>query len=107
MLTLPDLAGNYDVRNPITGFTGNATISNNGTINGSDELGCQYAGNLSIPDTRFNLFEVTVTISNCPGYNATYEGLGSQIDWIFVDDRRGLRVLVTDGNFAFLLLADK
>jgi hypothetical protein len=106
-LTPTDLAGNYNVRNPITGFTGNATIGNNGNINGSDELGCQYAGNLSIPDTRFNLFEVTITISNCPGYNATYEGLGSQIDWIFVDDRRGLRVLVTDGNFGFLLLANK
>jgi hypothetical protein len=107
MITLADLAGSYAVRNPITGFTGNATIMNNGSITGADELGCQYAGNITIPDTRFNLFEAAVTISSCPGFNATYEGLGSQIDWFVVDDGRGLRVLVTDGNFGFLLLANK
>lgn len=106
-LTLAALAGSYDVRNAFTGFTGTATLAANGSITGSDVLGCQYAGNVSIPDTRFNLFEVSFTISNCPGYNGVYEGLGSQIDWFFVDDAQGLRVLVTDGEFGFMLLGNK
>lgn len=106
-LTLAELAGSYDVSNAFTGITGTATLAGNGTITGSDELGCQYSGNVSIPDTRFNLFEVTFTISSCSGYNGTYEGLGSQIDWFYVDDARGLRVLATDGEFGFMLLGNK
>lgn len=107
MTTLPGLAGTYEVVNPITGFGGQATIMNNGHIAGSDDLGCDYNGNISIPDTRFNIFEISVTVSDCPGFNATYEGLGEQIDWFTVEDRRGLRVLATDGNWGFLLLANK
>lgn len=102
--TLARLAGSYDVFNPTTGFEGTATIMGNGTIAGSDELGCQYNGNLAIPDTRFNLFEVTVAISSCPGFNATYEGLGSQIDWFEFHDSAAVRVLVSDGSFGFLLI---
>lgn len=105
--TLGSLAGNYDVSNVITGFGGTATIMGNGNIVGSDELGCQYSGNITIPDTRFNLFKVSVTVSSCPGYNATYTGLGTAVDWFEFHDSAALRVVVTDGNFGFALLAIK
>lgn len=105
MTTLSGLAGTYDVGNVITGFGGTATIMNNGNIAGSDELGCQYTGNITIPDTRFNLFEVSITVSSCPGYNSTYTGLGTAIDWFEFHDSAALRVVVTDGTFGFALLA--
>ncbi len=103
--TMARLAGNYDVHNPTTGFVGTATIMTNGSIVGSDELGCQYSGNVTIPDSRFNLFDARVVISSCPGFDGTYDGLGSQIDWFEFHDSAALRVLVSDGNFGFLLIA--
>jgi len=107
MTTLPGIAGTYQVRNAFTGFAGQATIMNDGSVAGSDELSCQYVGNISIPDTRFNVFEISIAVSNCPGFNGNYNGLGEQIDWERVDDRQGLRVLATDGNWAFLLVAKR
>jgi len=107
MTTLSGLAGSYSVRNAFTGYAGQATITGKGHVSGSDELGCQYSGNIAIPDTRFNVFEIAVVISNCPGFNGSYEGLGEQIDWYRVDDRKGLRVLASNGNWGFLFLANK
>jgi hypothetical protein len=106
-ISMGALAGTYEVANPVTGFGGTAIIMNNGNLTGMDELGCQYAGHVSIPDTRFNIFEISLTVSSCPGFNATYQGLGEQIDWNVVEDRRGLRVLASDGNWGFLLLGNK
>jgi hypothetical protein len=103
--TLQGLADSYEVQNPTTGFGGNATILGDGSITGADELGCQYNGQISIPDTRFNVFEVSVTISSCPGYDGLYTGLGSQIDWFEFHDSQALRLLVTNGSFGFLLIA--
>lgn len=102
-ISLAALAGSYDAFNPVTGFGGSATLQANGSVSGLDELGCHYNGNVTIPDQQFNLFKVTITISTCPGFNGVYQGLGTQIDWFTLDDGRGLRVLVSSGQFAFLL----
>lgn len=105
--SLGGLAGNYEVRNPVTGLGGDATISSGGSISGSDEIGCQYSGNVAIPNSLFNLFTITVVISSCPGFDGTYEGLGEQIDWYEFGDGQGLRLLLSNGSFGFLLLANK
>ncbi len=77
-VTLAELGGTYTM--DVTGvFRTSVTISADGTITGSDETGCVFNGNVVIPDTQYNVYEVSYTAANCPDSqrNGQYSGLGA------------------------------
>lgn len=77
-VTLAELGGTYTM--DVTGVSRTSvTISADGTITGSDETGCVFNGNVVIPDTQYNVYEVSYTAANCPDSqrNGQYSGLGA------------------------------
>jgi hypothetical protein len=38
-------------------------------------MGCNYNGNISLPDSSWDIFNVTMTASQCGQYNGNYSGL--------------------------------
>ena len=99
-ISLAGLAGDYSAQNLVSGATGNASISQAGKLSGFDSLGCQYDGQITIPDTQFNLFQVSVTVNNCGSSDGNYEGYGNQVDYFNLDDGRGLQLMATNGQYA-------
>jgi len=99
-ISLAEIAGNYTAENLVSGGKGAATISASGHISASDAFGCSYQGQLSVPDSQFNLIAMTVTVSNCGVSNGTYEGYGAQIDYFNLEDQRAIRLVGTNGQYA-------
>jgi len=63
----------------IAGATLTLTVSNNGTVTGSDNFGCQYTGSVSQLTANKNLFSISITSSVC-GTASTFSGLGALFD---------------------------
>jgi hypothetical protein len=99
-ITFAEITGTYNAENLVSGGTGKVTISQSGSLNGSDSFGCRYAGQLSISDTQFNLIKIRVTVSSCGVSDGTYQGYGAQIDYYNLDDGRGIRLVATNGKYA-------
>ena len=55
------------------------TVQADGTFFGQDALGCVYNGLLSIIDSDFNVYGVEVRLTQCPGFEGVYQGLGAVI----------------------------
>jgi len=55
------------------------TVSSDGFVTGSDETGCAFNGNIVIPETKYNVFEVSFDASNCSNveHNGRFFGLGA------------------------------
>lgn len=62
------------------------TVADNGVIDGSDTAGCVYTGSVQIIDTDFNIYGMTVGISNCGLRNGLYTGYGEVQDTEVADD---------------------
>ena len=56
---------------------------------------------MSIIDSRYNVYDLTLTVSNCPGANGDYEGLGVLADEFGVDD-----ALIVQLDTGQLVIAD-
>jgi hypothetical protein len=81
------IAGQYTSTLP-TGATFQGSISSSGQINGSDTGGCQYSGNISIPNSQFNAYALSVNVSACGANSGTYAGVGTLVDRALYGDRR-------------------
>lgn len=46
-------------------------------VDGQDNEGCVYAGTVSVPNSKRNLYELQLTVSNCGSLNGNYGGLAS------------------------------
>jgi len=79
-IPLADIAGSYRVKPLVTGADGRLTISESGAVSGSDDYGCAYAGQITLPDPQFNLIEFSISVSGCSSWNGTYRGYGAQVD---------------------------
>lgn len=99
-ISLPAISGNYSAFNLVSGATGSVSVSANGSLSGSDSLGCKYSGQFTLPDSDFNLLKVVVTISSCGASNGLYTGYGAQIDYYNLGDGRILRLVTTNGSYA-------
>jgi hypothetical protein len=99
-ISLTEIAGTYNAENLVSGGTGKVTISQSGSLSGSDSFGCRYAGQLSPPDPQFNLIKIKVTVSSCGVSDGIYNGYGAQIDYYNLDDGRGIRLVATNGKYA-------
>lgn len=61
-------------------YTETYTVDTDGVITGSDTDGCVFNGQVSLPNTDYNIYGVSVTASNCGDANGTYTGLAALVD---------------------------
>ena len=57
-----------------------------GDIFAQDAFGCVYDGAVTMINTSYNAYQVTLTVSNCPGADGNYSGLGVLTDDLGMDD---------------------
>jgi len=83
---LANTAGTWVVYDAFLNILATLVIDANGTINGSDVDGCIYAGSVSIIDSRYNIYDLALTVANCPPpvaiSNGVYDGVGVLADEI-------------------------
>jgi hypothetical protein len=97
--TLAGLAGDYEVEDLHTFNEGTATVETGGVITGMTATGCNWSGQITIPDTEFNLFDISLTVTDCGEKNGLYQGKGYQDDledlgdgmaiWIYTFNEQG------------------
>ena len=79
-VTLAGLAGDYEAEDLHTFDEGTASIGTDGVITGTDAASCHWSGQISIPDVEFNMFDITLTVSECGEKDGYYEGKGFEGD---------------------------
>lgn len=52
------------------------TINSNGEVFGTDADGCVYSGNVRVPKSDRNLYEIGLKIESCSQYTGDYSGAG-------------------------------
>jgi hypothetical protein len=57
-----------------------------GEIFAQDATGCVYNGTVGVIDSSYNAYRVTMTVSDCPGLNGDYVGLGVLTDEVGLND---------------------
>jgi hypothetical protein len=62
------------------GYTVTITVDPSGAINGSDTLGCVYAGTATVPDAAYNYYSLSISLSSCGAYSGAYSGLATIIN---------------------------
>lgn len=71
--SIATIAGNYSSTN-LQGVTTNHNIANTGNLTGGNSLNCTHNGKVSLIDSFFNLYRITMTISNCNSLNGRWRG---------------------------------
>ena len=77
---LSKLAGIWDFNQASSGglvYTITFTIDPDGTVFGSNTLGCVYNGSFQIIDSRYNVYHLSLEASLCGDLDGDYEGLAS------------------------------
>jgi hypothetical protein len=95
-----DLAGTYDIVDPLLGDIGNVTIAANGSATGSTIDGCSVSGGFVIPDTQFNQAYFQAETSNCAD-TGTMMGAAS-----YDFDTNSIIVAGTDGFYGVILFLE-
>lgn len=90
------IAGNYVT---IDGET-SIGIDSDGVFSGSNIQGCQYLGNLSVPDASINIYKIRFETTSCAEFNGTYTGLGTYVELYVDDPAKGLIFQVDNGNYS-------
>lgn len=62
------------------------SVDATGNIFAQDAVGCVYDGAVSIINALYNAYRVTLTVSNCPGTDGDYSGLGVLAEEVGLDD---------------------
>jgi hypothetical protein len=57
-----------------------------GDVFAQDAFGCVYDGAVTIINASYNAYRVALTVSNCPGADGNYSGLGVLSDDLGMDD---------------------
>ncbi|BES72311.1 hypothetical protein RE428_33290 [Marinobacter nanhaiticus D15-8W] len=106
------MAGVYSMAET-TGGTVTLTVYEDGELDGSDETKCQFNGQVTIPNTSVNSYEVDFTVTQCQDdsrgvkgslRNGTYSGVGSLIP----DDAGGtLSFGSSDGEVALIFVGGR
>ncbi len=100
--------GMHDSQDLVTGERGSVDVlptdgSNGGFSGFGDSSGCAYSGQLLPADPSFNLFDVSMTVTDCGERNGNYVGTGYQVDVAALEDRAGYLLITTDGQQPFIL----
>lgn len=67
-------------------YTITITINNDGSIFGSDTYGCTYAGTISIPDAKLNIYTIYLDKTGCSSYMQDGRGQGVLMDGTSMND---------------------
>jgi hypothetical protein len=62
------------------GITETYTITSDGSITGSDTTGCVSNGAIQVLDPDFNMYRISLVVSNCGIVNGSYSGLAALLD---------------------------
>jgi len=74
-VSFSDLQGNWTALNLIEGINGSATISGNGSFSATDDFGCVYNGQITIPNFERNILGLSITVTGCIA-SSTFTGNG-------------------------------
>ena len=80
------------------------TIDETGAMFGQDSSGCVYDGAVSIIDSAFNVYRVTVGLSNCADRDGAYTGLAVVDDLLAAGDGRKLVMNTNNADVAALTM---
>ncbi len=80
------------------------TIDETGAMFGQDSSGCVYDGAVSIIDSAFNVYRVTVGLSNCADRDRAYAGLAVVDDLLAAGDGRKLVMNTNNTDVAALTM---
>ena len=69
----------------------------NGQIQGEDSDECQYQGQVSLINPKYNVYNIKMNISNCASVNGVYEGLS----YLDKDEATYLRIDIGNENYGF------
>lgn len=84
-----------------TDNTNTFTIGPDGGVIGSDQRGCNFLGQVVIPDKTINVFELTYDASNClaaPGEEATADDRNGEYTGLGTYDSSGNEVIFYSRN---------
>ena len=82
-------------------YTASVAIDADGIISGSNTDGCQYNGQISIPDSTVNIYKVAFTASSCGSYNGEYSGLATYAYLHANSSRKALVYQADNGRLSF------
>ena len=83
------------------------TVEANGSIFGQDGFGCVYTGNVSIIDPLYNVYRLTINVTNCADINGTYTGLGTIGDRVAANDDQLFIFQVSNDSWALTSTLEK
>ena len=83
--SLEKLADTYSSQNG--NYSLSVNVDDTGVVSGSDSDGCVYSGSVSIIDSRYNAYDLAVTIANCGPYSGAYDGLATLADDLGTNDK--------------------
>ena len=83
------------------------TVDANGSIFGQDGFGCVYTGNVSIIDPLYNVYRLTINVTNCADINGTYTGLGTIGDRVAANDDQLFIFQVSNDSWALTSTLEK
>ncbi len=81
------------------------TVDGNGGVYAQDSYACVYDGNIDIINAAYNAYQVVLEVSNCPGSEGTYSGLGVLVDNMGTND--AFVVQLDNGQWVFLDVLQK
>lgn len=95
---LDDVVGNWEYANGPSDWAA-ITIEDSGNITRTDNMGCQFTGQINIIDSDWQIFRITLTASQCAPYNGDYSGLS-----IIEHDQSGtfLWTIISNGQYSRL-----
>jgi len=104
-IDLESIAGEWATQDLAGDGQWSTIILQDGSFDATDESGCVYDGQITIPDTAFNLFEVTLEVSDCNDEDddGDYSGLGYQLDGFLLGDGRVIRIFAGNLESAVLI----
>jgi len=101
--TMSDVAGDWGYQNNANSWE-NISIDISGSLTGSMSSGCNYAGNIDIIDSRWSIFQINYTMSDCGALDGEYSGL-AVID--HTTQPKTLIYMVSSPEAAFISVLDR
>ncbi|WP_147305051.1 hypothetical protein [Alkalilimnicola ehrlichii] len=68
-------------------YASSITIDSDGSFFGDSTDGCQYSGEIDIPDAEKNIYRMAMTATGCAHAAGSYEGHAMLLDHLGTEDR--------------------
>ncbi len=94
--SLDTVKGNYSTIDAETSIA----IDVDGILSGSDTDGCQYSGNVTVPDSSVNVYKLVLEVSSCGIFDSTYTGLAAYTQLFDDSPQKGFVFQVDNGVYS-------